>query len=333
MSRKGSKSFAITLNNVEWSKSLTGWWLSQGDFFTEICVAEERYHHALNPETGSPSREADGVHHHVFGSGVVSYKLVDVHAILITLVDDLGFDCQPCKSRKSWLNYITKTDSHPFVKNIRVSELSFFARATHHVVTKYKYPGVVDRADDFMVSAGNFRNVAIDLAEKYMGSLRARVAARRELLPPNRLCGFARNIVESIIDGEHIYVYGPPGVGKTELIDAWCHDKVVWHCGPTDRFMFGSMPDDVQVAIFEDFHLEKIEAMLPTLLSIMDKKMVAISQKYKDDVAKVFEKVQCIFTSNYLIDDSFSMFKRRVVYYIVTHKMHECCGCEESFIY
>lgn len=323
---KGASIFALTINKVDWPKSLTGFWFQQGDF-KSIVVGEEDYHPPLDCDTGLPVDGDQGKHHHCFLETREPMQLVEIQAIVNTLTDDKGYDLQVCKSRNSWIKYITKSDGAPFLFNVSVSECSLFARAQNHIKNKYKRPSPIDTADDFMVSAGNFRNVIIDMANRHVKKLRCELQAQRTSFEPNMECWFTRHVYKCLLDNKHIYLYGPPGVGKTETVDRIVKSFSTWRSNQNDKWMFGTLEENHRYAVFEDFDLYGF-SQLPTLLSIMDGKPVSISEKYKNDEIKMFS-VCCIFISNYTLCNTSPLY-RRVSYIDVTHKMYECLGCTEE---
>ena len=65
---------------------------------------------------------------------------------------------------------------------------------------------------------------------------------------------------------------------------------------------------------------------MATLLSMMDKKEVTVNRKGVDDVTKLIT-AKFIFLSNYLIPDDAPMFKQRLQFFEVEHKLYECNDC------
>lgn len=326
---KRSHEFALTLNDVDWEKSHTGWWFSQDSNILDICVAEEPYHPPLDCDSGTVVDDEPGRHQHIYLRFEDGMRLEEVRTLVLTLVDDKGFDLQVCKSRRNWLIYITKEDGHPYLKNVKVSELSLFARSNHHIKTTYRVPKPINKADAFMLSCGNFRNSVIDMANVHLDALRRDIQSRRQTLQPNMGCGWSRKIVKCLSESDkHLYIYGEPGVGKTELVDRFTQIYQPWRCGFPDKWVFGTLKENDEFALFEDFDTQKVESVLPQLLSIMDKKPVAISQKYVDDATKLF-KCRCIFISNYQLPMHHPMY-RRCDYVQVDHKMFECVYCNDK---
>lgn len=322
---KGSHDFCLTINGIDCPKSVIGDWFAKSGDFSAVCVAEEEYHAPFDCDTGVIG-DSKGVHQHCFLRSNDAMLLDDLREIILTLTDDIGFDLQVCKSRKSWLIYISKEDYFPYMFNVRVSELSLYARAQHHIKNKYRRPDNVDKADYFMVAAGNFRNVCIDMANKHMDDLREKVQMERPTLEPNMSCWLVRSIYNRFLKGEHLYIYGLPGLGKTELIDRLISKKKVWKAGANDRFMFGTLHEGYEIILFEDFKPFDHEKYLSTTLSIMDKKPVTLSEKGKNDCTKMFN-AQVIFVSNETIPSCMSMLERRVQFFCVDHKMYDCVAC------
>lgn len=255
-------------------------------------------------------------------------RLAEVQEMVATLVDNNGYDLQLCKSRRNWLIYITKEDAHPYLKNVRVSELSLFARAQHHFKTTYTKPGEINRADGFMLSCGNFRNAVLDMGYDHINKLRCVYQSRRDTREPNIRCGWTRKIIAEFNRGAHLYIFGAPGVGKTELIDYLSKDKNTWRCGYPDKWCFGTLKEENTIALFEDYDHTKAALVQSTILSIMDRKPVSISKKYENDSIKMFGCV-CIFISNFYLSSSEPMY-RRVSYIEINHCMFDCQGCPDQ---
>lgn len=321
---KGATIFALTINKVDWPKSLTGYWFQQCEYFNQCVVGEEDYHPPLDCDTGLPIDGDHGKHQHVFIQSDIPLRLAEVQDIVSTLTDDKGYDLQVCKSRRSWLNYITKSDGCPFLWNVSISECSLFARAQNHIKNKYKRPCPVDTADDFMVSAGNFRNVVIDMANRHVKKLRTELQAQRSTYEPNMQCGHVRKIYNNALCGKHMYIYGPPGFGKTEVIDRLVKHRKTWRTSANDKWMFGTLDEADEFAVFDDFDPMNF-SNLSTLLSVCDKKPVSVSEKYKNDEIKMFS-CTCIFISNYPLSSQNPLF-RRVEYISLDHKLYECENC------
>lgn len=318
-------SFCLTINKVDWSKSVTGEWFANEPSIKDICVAEEKYHDEIDCDTGEVI-DVDGLHHHCYLLFNEPMWLVDVKVIVETLTVDHGYDLQCCKSRKSWLIYITKEDYRPFLKNVRVSELSLYARTKHYFITKYRKPMPISKDDGFLFGVGNYRNLVLDVGSEHIDMLRQVEADKRVYLTINNNCTVSREIVNALDNGKHCYLYGTPGLGKTEIIDTYLRGKKVYRVGEKDRFMFGGLKDDCEFILFDDFNPSEYIGQLKTILAIMDHKPVTISEKFKNDCIKFF-KCQCIFISNYNIPSDMCMLLRRLEFFCVVHKMYECLGC------
>lgn len=81
--RQRSHSFAITFNHVEWSKTCFGQWCVDAGLVKRICVAEEKYHPALDPDSGELMNEPTDRHHHVFVEFIDKYFLPEVRDLCI----------------------------------------------------------------------------------------------------------------------------------------------------------------------------------------------------------------------------------------------------------
>lgn len=327
---RASACFAITIGHVDWKKSDLGNWLLIDDYAKRVAIGLEPYHPPLDSETGLPSTAgADGYHMHIFMETTEKYHLVDIRGHLDVFLggEEYSVNVQACKSPKAWLIYLSKEDNCPFLFNVRVSELSLYARAWHHARTKYRYPQPITKCDDFIVSCGQNARFAIGIIEEHMNFLRKKKADERPLYTPNHQCELVNELLLLLENEGHVYVYGDPGLGKTEVIDWFLRGKNYWKCGEPSNFLFGTLPDKTDYIWFEDFKLDKYQQHLASLLSLMDKKEVTISRKGVDDTTKIIE-AKFIFCSNYVIDElSFPMFKRRVQFIDIDHKMYNCEGC------
>lgn len=307
--RKRSCNFAITINNISWSKrDLFDYWSIDLKIKRFACGAES-YHKPLDCDTDK-------------------YFLSEVRDLLMVFIGDEGHsvDVQCCRSVRNWLIYLSKDDFCPFLFNVRVSELSLYARAKHHAKTVYRYPRRINKDDPFLVASGQNSRFVSGIIEEHINDLRQRRDAARILYQPNVRCGVAGSIIEAI---QHLYIESPPGYGKTELVDYVLKNRKVWKAGEPNQFLFGTLTEEYEFIWFEDFDINKYQGHLATLLSLMDSKPVTISKKYEDDRTIIF-KGRFIFTSNYPIGYN-DHFRRRVKEIYVNHKMFECLGCAVDY--
>lgn len=277
-----------------------------------MAIGEEKYHPPLDSETGEVVPGDHGKHQHVFMKTQEKWLLVEVREHLVLFTDgEYSIDMQTCRSPKSWIIYLSKNDTHPFLHKVRVSELSLFARAWHHAKTTYQTPRPINRQDEFIVSCGQNARFALRICEEHVQNLRQEKANNRPLYAPNVMCNLVNDILVALESSDHIYIYGEPGLGKTEIVDWFLRGKKYWKAGEPSNFLFYTLTDQVDYIWFEDFKLDKYLPYLSTLLSIMHKKEVKISRKGIDDCTKmIFAKF--IYCSNYEIDDLYPMFKRRL---------------------
>lgn len=208
--------------------------------------------------------------------------------------------------------------------NVRVSELSLYARAWHHAKSVYRTIKPIDKADPFLIGLGQYQRFGISIIEQHLANLRKKEADERRILEPNRRCQITRNILESLDDGvSHLYIVGTPGMGKTEIIDWFLRGKKYWKAGEPSNFLFGTLTDKVDYVWFEDFDLMKYTGHLNSLLSLMDHKETTISRKGVDD-RTIICPARFIYISNYQIPCDYPMFKRRVKIIEVEHQVYNC---------
>ncbi len=139
---KRSSCFAITIGPVDWSKSSLGDYLRNDNLCSRIAIGREPYHPPLDAESGEPSDQPVGFHHHMFIMTIEKFLLSEIRDILMTFIGDYqcSLNILTCRSPKAWLIYLSKEDQNPYLYNVRVSELSLYARCWHHAKTKYRYP-------------------------------------------------------------------------------------------------------------------------------------------------------------------------------------------------
>lgn len=332
--------WALTLNNVTWSKRETAEWLLASDLVRDICVAQEKYDDTeVDCDTGEVIvAEEIRYHHHVFMHCHEKIFTADMHELIVMLTEDLGFDLQGCRSRDHWLKYISKVDWCPYMKGVKYTELCLYAKTKQFACREYNTIKTVKPTDPFFVNAGNFKRVCQEVCEDHVQGLMMKEKKAKVHHAANLECKCVTDIVYTYRNNDNMYIYGDAGVGKTELIEGLIKDRVVFRPGNLNKFMFGSMPLDVEVILFEDWSwpLEKKDDpdnMFYRLLSIMDHKPVCIEKKGKDTIEIYVPRVQCIFLSNERIPAMKDMFERRCRCFNIPykHKLYECncCrGCE-----
>ncbi len=84
--------------------------------------------------------------------------------------------------KKSVVLSLSKEDRAPFLYNVRVSELSLFARAWYHTRKTYTYPQKVNKADAFIVSCGQNSRFALSIMEEQIEELRQKKSQRTKNL-------------------------------------------------------------------------------------------------------------------------------------------------------
>lgn len=331
--RKRSHCFFLTINHVEWSKSSFGEWLLAAELASEFAIGEEEYHPALNPDTGLPSSDPVGRHHHIYIKFIEGYRYEEVQEIISEFLggEVYSFNLQVCKSPKAVLIYLSKDDKCPMLFNVRVSQLSLYARAWHHARTTYKTITTVTKNDPFIVASGLNARFCLGIIEEHLNDLRSGIIADKVYFHPNRSCKFINDILQSLDSGAHTYVHGLPGLGKTEVVDYFLQGKRFWKAGEPSNFIFGTINESYDYVWFEDYDHDKYRPNLINLLSLMDHKETTISKKGVDD-RTILLHAQFIFTSNFMIPTNYDMFRRRVTYIDVTHKTFECTGCMPAYI-
>ena len=328
--RKRSSCFAITLNHVEFDKTCLGVYWSSAGLIRRFAAGEEAYHPPLNPITGDVEDDIGGRHQHIFVEFVEKYFLLEVRDMVIEFLggdEERSIDVQCCKSPKSWIIYLSKDDYCPYLIGVRVSELSLYARAKHHAKNYYRTIRPIDKSDPFIVGSGQNSRFVIGIIEEHFQELRRVRAINRLTYTPNMQCGVVRDILENMA---HIYIEGPPGYGKTELIDHLVKSKKVWKAGEPSNFLFGTLDESYEIIWFEDFHMLKYDSHLSTILSLMDSKLATISKKGCDDRTIIF-KGRFIFTSNFPIGD-YPMLRRRVTEIYTNHQLYSCLGCRPDYV-
>lgn len=208
--------------------------------------------------------------------------------------------------------------------NVRVSELSLYARAWHHAKSVYRTIRPIDKSDPFLIGLGQYQRFGISIIEQHLANLRKKEADERRVFEPNRRCQITRNILEALDDGvSHLYIVGTPGIGKTEVVDWYLKGRKYWKAGEPSNFLFGTLTDKLEFIWFEDFDLMKYNGHLNSLLSLMDHKETTISRKGCDD-RTIISPARFIFISNYQIPCDYPMFQRRLKIIQVDHQLWNC---------
>jgi hypothetical protein len=109
----------------------------------------------------------------------------------------------------------------------------------------YQKPGLIRKADPFIVGCCINSQFAVGIVEEHTDNLRKYKVNQRQVLDPNRRCKEVNDLLGLLEGDKHVYVKGEPGVGKTELIDYFLKGKKYWKAGEPSPFLFGNLPDDV----------------------------------------------------------------------------------------
>lgn len=332
--RKRSTVFFITLNKVDWTKSDIGeWLLLEPNLIDELCVSEEKYEPPLDSTTLQPSQSNER-HHHIYMKTINGFFFDEIQEIfrIFTGEETWSINIQQCKSKKATLLYITKYEKAPFLHNVRVSECSLYTKAWHHAISNYTSPRPIETAHPFIVASGIAnKGFIINIIQAHLDQLQKQKMQNRHFMPINRQCKLSNDIAESIIKLENVYIEGPPGYGKTELIDILTKEKKIYKVGRSNNFTFGSVTDDIEILWFEDFVFENFKDNMEVILSLMDRKPTTVSQKLRDDRTLYFTG-QFIFISNFPVPPNEERFTRRIKHHYINHKMYECQGCYPDFI-
>jgi hypothetical protein len=327
--------FAITLNMVQWNKKEMGEWLIESEWIDKIVVAEEAYKGEVDCITHQYiPRDPPEYHQHIFIKTKESMKFEDIRQVLDLLTDGLGYDLQVCHNVSAWLKYITKEDQFPYYKNVDYTEFSMACKAKQHAVMNYRSANDhVNGSAAFFVNAGNFKRIFQEVAEDHIRELQQVIKKQKVYHGVNSQCKCQTDIVQMFNNGDNIYIRGDPGIGKSELIESLIQPKKVFRAGGLNRFMFGSIRNDVEVILFEDFVWPNSDNpdrdnMMSRILSIMDGKDVPIEKKGKDTYEFIKDHhVQCIFLSNEFIPAGKEMFERRCRHFNLYCPFKDCLQC------
>ncbi|CAF0868883.1 unnamed protein product [Didymodactylos carnosus] len=304
----------VTITHVDWSKDESAFWFSQDELVKRYLVAEELHDDTIDR------------HHHIFVEYSEDVNLDYVRSCVTCLSDNLSIDVSVCKSQKNWLKYCTKYDFNPVRFNVRVEELSFGAQLSSHVEDHYISRYQVDFMDPFLVMHGNNRSTIISYINEWLSRRRVEIVDQREVILPNVSCGFTMRFDYWFGENKgNIYLWGEPGVGKTELVDFYMKGERVWRPSSVSPYMWSGLTEDFEYVWFEDFRISNYRTEISRLLSLMDGKPVSVQGKYKDDQL-VLTRARFIFTSNEKDDIDYPEFARRVQIFHVDHQMFCCPG-------
>jgi hypothetical protein len=250
--------------------------------------------------------------------------------------------------------YITKSDCEPYIYgNINSENLSLYCKT--YLYTKNILPCHTlhpPAGDSFIFNSGHWSNKVTNLMNHFLQSNRSLWNKNKVTYPINQQCPIVqdleyiilqnvkrnRNICttatqDPILCPRHIYIYGDPGLGKTEVVDSILSSQpelqnvnVVtpegW--GP---FMFNSLVPTTDVLLFDDFSYTPAtgESHLRTLLAILDSKLTSVQVKHQNSHPLVYHLCG-VFISNFNIPDHLFMLNRRCETIYIDHKIQDCKG-------
>lgn len=95
--RKRGHNFAITINNVEWSKTCFAEYFIASDIVKRLAVGEEKHHPSVDCDTGEVIDDGVvGRHHHIFVEFVEGFFLPEVRDLIVLFLggEEHSFDIQ-----------------------------------------------------------------------------------------------------------------------------------------------------------------------------------------------------------------------------------------------
>lgn len=146
---------------------------------------------------------------------------------VVANLEEIAFihpNVQACKSRKSWLKYITKEDCEPLFKNVSPSEFSMFFKINH--------AAKLNDHSWFNPLAVEHMNIGNVLQKTWEERRRSFITVRECMridYPLTKVLGEhawqrrACEVINSYVDSpafkqRHVYLFGPPNCGKTTFV-------------------------------------------------------------------------------------------------------------------
>lgn len=218
-----------------------------------FVVAKESYHNSVS-----------GLSHHLhlFLRYKIGFHVERLRRFLVLQFPNLSIHVQPCKSEKAWISYITKSDEIPYhntsQKYFALAPL-VYAWAQRTRVFRYKDPFVSQHV------------TYVNYLRKYLAEENSERAAAEIVdfsfhpvatmpdVPWTRVVGEWWNRFISTVGHKrpHLYLYGPPNMGKSTLI----HDLILSLPGLATRvyvpdidtkFAWGSLDPNLHRVILMD---------------------------------------------------------------------------------
>lgn len=252
--RKPGKLFFVTVSLDVDDVSCKEYWRS--DF---LCCFDNLVSYCIALESSSEASKVN-YHLHAFLEFDEPIFVDDLSEYIRSCYNNCRVDCQPCKSRRSCLKYISKEDTQ-LLTNIKVSSLHFnyrvycWARSTS--TFKYTDPFVVEHRfcyrflkqyfDDFLFHEGN----------KFKCLYRAEHCFHNWTL--ECVIWWNKYFNSFVVKRPCLYLYGPSNVGKSTFIEMLIGKnnlKYVFYPGVGKFFMQGFRSDFHKVILFEEFDIK-----------------------------------------------------------------------------
>lgn len=295
--RKRGREFAVTVGIDEYYDFVREDFLSYFDGIEEYCISVEGFKDYGRCTACSNKVRSRKYHIHAFLKFKEGIFLSDVRYVLSDVMLMSHIDVQPCRSRKSWLKYISKEDEKCLF-NVRSDDLHFayLARRWAQSAESFRFddPFVLAHYNCYRFLQGLFNTVQEGKVRPFNG-FRPIERFRGGWFMDccrwwnSRIAGFNKKA---------LYLYGSTGVGKSTCVEQLLHglgERV--YLPVAGQFFFGDFNQSYKVVLFEEYDHRLYDRNISHIKRLLEGRTFSVD--VKNGARRVIEfKGPVIFVSN-----------------------------------
>lgn len=299
---RASTLFAITIPRCDYGRQFLYSHLK--DCAEALVVSQETH------EDGAP-------HLHVYLRSREKWLLADLREYVLELLSSVSdepyagaCDIQKLRREANWLRYITKEDTEPILYNVSSSQ----CHQSYRIFRLISCGPVLSRYHSFFRAQPHLLPRVMEMHTEYWGD-QSRIESIDFRVIPDLRAIWCRQAIGALSRGEHLYLHGGAGLGKSVLVNAYIKARKLYPpyvaylpCGTTE-FEFSSVRPVTTIILASDAPDSYIQLHRSRLLTLCDRGFVSINVKCAP-IAQFRSSAQVVIVSNYPIPEDAAVERR-----------------------